>query len=73
MKPLVEGLEKQYKGKVTFNRVNGDTPQGGQTMQQFGASYYPTFVFVNKNGSVAKTLVGAQTADQLKAQLDQLK
>ena len=73
MKPVVDGLEQQYKGKVEFNRVNGDTQQGGQTMQQFGASYYPTFVFVDKNGSIVKTLVGSQTKEQLTEVLNQLK
>lgn len=73
MKPVVDGLEKRYKGKVKFNRVNGDSAQGGQMMQQFGASYYPTFVFVNKDGSVAQTLVGSQSAAALQAAIAGLK
>lgn len=72
MKPVVDGLEKQYKGKVTFKRIDGDPPQGGQLMSQFGAQYYPTFVLVSRSGSVAKTLVGAQSAAQLRSALDSL-
>jgi thiol-disulfide isomerase/thioredoxin len=75
MKPLVEGLEKQYSGKIEFRRLNVDgTDQAAlQLADKLGAQYVPTFVFASKDGVVAKTLVGEQTVATLQQGLDALK
>lgn len=74
MKPVVDGLEKEYKGKVEFRRYNVDNDTKGQElMQQFGARYVPTFVFVNSDGSISKQLVGENDKALMAAELDKLK
>ena len=59
MKPVVDRLEKQYAGKVEFKLYDVDSSaEGNQLMGQFNAKYVPTFVFVNKDGSVSTQKVG---------------
>jgi len=75
LKPLVEGLSKQYTGKVEFRTYNdsGD-PVGDALAQQFNVQYVPSFLFVNADGSVSgEMLVGDATVDTLKARVDALK
>ncbi len=74
MKPVVDGLEQQYKGKVEFVRINTDKANGNeqQLANQFGVTVIPTFVFLNKDGSVAKKQVGTIKEQDLTKQLDAL-
>lgn len=74
MKPLVEGLEKQYAGKVEFRRLNVETDQAAISLAtQLQLQYVPSFVFVNADGSIASQVVGEQTEEQLKSAIDALK
>lgn len=74
MKPVVDGLQQQYQGKVEFKRYDVDnSAEGSQLMQQFGAQYVPTFVFVNRDGSVATQKVGEMSAAELQQTLASLK
>ena len=74
MKPVVDRLEKQYKGKVEFRLVNVDTDQrGGELMQQFGTQYVPTFVFISSDGTTAGKRIGETSEQQMRSALDALK
>jgi len=74
MKPVVDGLQQQYKGKVDFRLYDVDNgTEGSALMQQFGSQYVPTFVFVNRDGSVATQKVGSMTSAELQQTLDSLK
>jgi len=75
MKPLVEGLEKQYGSTIEFKRLNVDgTDQASLALaDKVGVQYVPTFVFATKDGVVSKTLVGEQTTQTLQQGLDALK
>jgi thioredoxin-like negative regulator of GroEL len=75
MKPLVEGLEKQYGTSIEFRRLNVDgTDAAALTIaDKIGVQYVPTFLYATKDGVVTSTLVGEQTTDQLKVGLDKLK
>ena len=73
MKPLVEGLEKQYADKVEFRRLNVETDQAGvELANKLGVQYVPTFLFVNSDGVIAKQIVGEQTKAQLLQTIDTL-
>jgi thiol-disulfide isomerase/thioredoxin len=75
MKPLVEGLEKQYGTTIDMQRQNvGGNDQAAMALaDKLGVQYVPTFVFVTKDGVVSKTLVGEQTTQSLQAGLDAIK
>ena len=74
MKPLVEGLEKQYP-TIEFRRLNVDgTDQASSALaDKLGVQYVPTFVFVTKDGVSSGLLVGEQPTQALQAGLERLK
>ncbi|NTU70475.1 MAG: thioredoxin family protein [Coriobacteriia bacterium] len=73
MKPLVEGLEKQYSDKVEFRRLNVETDQAAiELANKMGVQYVPTFVFANSNGIVSKNIVGAMTQENMKTSIEAL-
>ena len=74
MKPVVDRLEQEYEGTVTFTVYDVDKSQeGAELMRSYGAQYVPTFVFVNADGSESGRLVGEVAESDMKAQLDALR
>lgn len=70
---MVDRLEKEYEGRVVFERINIDTHEDARTlMQQFGVTAFPAFVFVNSDGSVEARVVGAVPEEELRRNLDAL-
>jgi thioredoxin-like negative regulator of GroEL len=50
MAPIVDGLAKNYKGKVEVNKVNLSNDSGPAGL--FGVNAVPTYVFLDATGSV---------------------
>ncbi len=74
MKPLVEGLEKEYGDTVEFRLYNVEEDKAGIAIaDQLGVQYVPTFVFVTKDGVVSSKIVGEQTEEAMRAGLEALK
>ena len=74
MKPVVDRLKQQYQGKVDFKLYDVDSSaEGNQLMQRLGSQYVPTFVFVNRNGTIAQQKVGEMTPSEMAGILDALK
>ena len=75
MKPIVDGLRKQYEGKVEFRIYNVDSPgsEGVELANKMGIQYVPTFVFANADGSIVEQKVGELSKDTLVAKLNALK
>ncbi len=73
MKPVVDGLAKQYEGKVEFRRLDANAQATQQLADTFGVEYVPTFVFVNAKGERVDQVVGEMSEQQLQAKLDTLK
>lgn len=74
MKPVVDGLQKEYEGKVDFKLYNVETDQAGvELANKMGITAVPTFVFVNSDGVQAGTKVGGGSAEEMRALLDKLK
>ncbi|TDB38120.1 MAG: thioredoxin [Actinobacteria bacterium] len=74
MKPVVDGLKKEYEGKVEFKLYNVEKDaEGAALANKLGAQFVPTFEFVNADGSINKEIVGEVSEAQLRQQLDALK
>jgi thiol-disulfide isomerase/thioredoxin len=74
MKPLVEGLEPSYKDKIEFRRLNVESDQQSIALaEKLGVQYVPTFVFVNSNGVISKTVVGEMTKDAITSSIGGLR
>ncbi len=74
MKPIVESLEADYKGKVEFKLYNVDeSSEGSALAQKLGMSYVPSFVLVDSSGKIVESWAGAVTKQELKTKLDAIK
>ncbi len=74
MKPVVDGLKKEYEGKVEFRLYDVEKDaEGAKLAKQLGAKFVPTFEFVNSDGTIAKEIIGEVSEAQLREQLDALK
>lgn len=65
--PIVEELAKEYEGKLKVGKVNVD--ENGQTSQTYGVMSIPSLL-IFKNGQVVKTMIGAQSKDNFKREID---
>ena len=73
MKPVVDRLKEQYKGKITFYRWDPNTDrQGNDLATKINAEYVPTFVFFNAKGEKVDMIVGGVEEATLKAKLNAL-
>lgn len=74
MKPVVDGLEKKYSGKVEVRRLNVEKDQAAvELANSMKIQYVPTFLYVNADGSIAGQVVGEQTEAQMSTAIDALK
>jgi thioredoxin 1 len=64
--PIIEELATEYEGKLKVGKVNVDQ---NQVPGNFGIMSIPS-VLLFKNGQVIKTLVGAQSKDSYKREID---
>lgn len=74
MKPVVDGLKKEYEGKVEFRLLNVETDnEGVELANSLGIQYVPTFLYVNSDGVISSQVVGEQDVAQMRTALDALK
>ena len=66
--PIVEELAKEYEGKLRVGKLNVD--ENGATAQSYGVMSIPSLL-IFKNGQVVKTMIGAQSKDNFKREIDQ--
>lgn len=67
--PVIEELAKEYEGKVKVCKLNTDEAQ--DTAGKYQISAIPT-ILLFKGGKVEQQLVGLQSKEDLKKQLDEL-
>jgi thioredoxin 1 len=67
--PTIDELGKEYEGKVTVGKMNVD--ENPQTAGQYGVMSIPSIVFF-KNGVPVKTMVGAQSKENYKQEIEQI-
>jgi hypothetical protein len=72
---VVDGLIKKYAGRYDIRVMNGSTgdPEVDRLAQVYGIEYVPTFVFLNRDGSLSNKLVGSRPAAELEAEMAKLK
>lgn len=67
LSPIVEGLAKDYAGKILFGKLNVDENQG--TTLKHGIMSIPTLL-VFKNGELVDRIVGAMPRNTLEQKLN---
>ncbi len=65
MKPVVDKLQKQYEGKITWVNVDYDDPENKGEIDKYHVSMNPTVIIFNKEGKIKETFMGAVREDML--------
>ena len=65
MKPVVDKLQKKYKGKITWVNVDYDDPANKGEIDKYNVSMNPTVILFNKEGKIKETFMGAVREDML--------
>lgn len=67
--PIIEGLAKEYEGKVKVGKLNVDENQ--QTASKYGIMSIPS-ILIFKNRNPVKTIIGAQGKEKYKKEIDEV-
>jgi thioredoxin-related protein len=59
MKPIVDGIEKQYQGRLVVIRVDIQSETGHSLAPLYGFQYTPTFIFFDAQGKELWRSVGS--------------
>lgn len=71
MKPIVDGLEAEYQGRLQVIRIDMQSAAGRSLAPEFGAISTPTFIFLDANGEVAWTQVGFLSREKIQDSLEE--
>jgi thioredoxin-like negative regulator of GroEL len=72
MAPTLQAIEEEYKGKVNFVMVNGDSPEAWPLIEAFGVDAIPHMALVEADGTVDTALIGPVPKHWLESDLDVL-
>ena len=72
MNPVVNGLQGEYEGRVTFSLVDIDRPESDELKQKYGFRGQPFFVLLGRDREVVKTWYGLVPVDEFRAAFDAL-
>ena len=70
MAPVVQGVEKEYTGRINFIYLDIDDPATDQFKQQLHYRMEPHFFLLDAKGKVLQQWVGYVTVEQLRQALD---
>ncbi len=74
MRPVVDGLVKRYSDRYDIRILNTSSrdPKMMTLAQTYRIQYVPSFVFVNSDGSLSNSVVGAVPVSQLEKEFAKL-
>ena len=50
VKPVVDGIEREFAGRLKVIRLNVQDPAGEALSQEYGFQYTPTFILLDGDG-----------------------
>lgn len=72
MKPIVDGLERQFGGQLAFQRINANEGDGPAIMRAYRIQGHPTILLIDPQGQEVNRFIGPQSAEQLTEVLQQV-
>jgi thioredoxin-related protein len=69
MKPIVDGIEQEYKGRLTVIRLDMQSAAGSTLAPIYNFQYTPTFIFFDAQGKEVWRSVGQLDVNQLRGSL----
>ncbi len=70
MRPIVNGLEEEYAGRVTFRAHEWRVATSRALIEQYGVTETPTFVILDASGQVRVMVSGELTREDLRTRID---
>jgi len=67
----VNGIEAEFEGQVTVVRLNAAEPDNARLQTDYGVRGHPSVVILDESGRVTQRYIGAQTAETLRAALNE--
>ncbi|KKP80684.1 MAG: Thioredoxin [Candidatus Levybacteria bacterium GW2011_GWB1_35_5] len=67
--PIIEELASEYSGKLKVGKLDVDS--NSQAAQDYGVMSIPSIILF-KNGNPIKTMIGAQSKDNYKREIDSI-
>ncbi len=72
MMPIVNGLERKYNNRLTFQRINADKGDGPAIVRTYNILGHPTVLLFDKNGKEHQRFVGPQDAEMLQQAIESM-
>lgn len=72
MTPIVNGLEAEYGERLTFVKLDANTPEGRQVMESYHLRGHPAIVLFDSAGDLAWQSLGLQGREEVAAAIAQL-
>lgn len=72
MQPIVNGLEEEFGGTVTFAYINAITSEGQAQLHGYGLRGHPSYVLLSAEGEILWSMAGQTTLATLREQLARL-
>lgn len=69
MKPIVDGIEQQYKGRLNIIRLDIQSDTGRTLAARYGFQYTPTFIFFDVQGKEVWRSIGRLYVNQVRNSL----
>lgn len=69
MAPIVDGLEEEFRGRVTVTQLDAAQPANAALATQYGLRGHPAFVVVDAEGQVSQLFYGPQAEETLRQAL----
>ena len=70
MKPIVDGIEQDYAGRLLVIRLNIQEEVGRELAPLFGFEFTPTFIFFDAQGTELWRSVGDLDLERLRQSLE---
>src|SRR5262249_47526789 len=69
-KTTVDRAEREFKGRITFRRVDIQSGEGGKLAEQYGIERTPSFIFFDEAGEEQWRSIGKLDLPRLKSSLE---
>jgi len=69
MKPIVDGIENEFEGKLHVIRINIQSELGRALREPYKFQYTPTFIYFNAQGVEEWRQIGGLDLNKLRASL----
>ena len=70
MQPIVDGIEKEYDGKIAFDKVDANVEPGRTMLRSYGLRGHPSYAIVDPKGNLLWSTPGILSEDALKESIN---